>query len=306
MGLLTGSIAVTRFAARKTAAPDFEAAAFREILPGSEVREANGFVPFELDAPYEVGHEFFAFRVRMDRLRPDPTAVKERIRQLIKTELELTGAPFVGPKKRKELRFLAEQELIVRSAPRSSIVECALDGGVLYIGSTAKNAVGMVRVLLAKAGVDTAPNTPWFKLGLPEVMSELVEVKDQAESVYGCQFLKALIAEGEFLPEPEAGRIRIALRGAKASLTGEVMADLHRYLERADSGEQECEILSAKMLAGELAFNLEATGFRLSGIKLPAPKTGHWTNDLLARIEAIAGLYESLERKFERLIKAAT
>lgn len=306
MGLLTGSIAVTRFSARKTEAPDFEAAAFREIAPGSEVREANGFVPFELDSPYEIGHQLYAFRVRMDKVRPDSTAVKERLRQLVKTELETTGSQFVGPKKKKELRWLAEQELLLKTSPRTHIIECALDGETLYIGSNAKNAVGMVRVLLAKAGVDTAPNTPWFKLGMPEIMSELVEVKDQAESVYGCQFLKALIEEGEFLPEPESGRIKLALRGAKASLTGEVMNDLHRYLERAEKGEQECEILAAKLLAGELGFSLDAVSFKLSGLKLPAPKTGHWTNDLLARLETISGLFESLERKFERLVKAAS
>lgn len=300
MPLLSGSISVTRYQAAYSGVPDFEVAAFSEIQPGSEVRETLGFVPFEPEAPYEIGTRLYAFRVRVDTRRPDPTAVKERVKQLIKTELETTGATFIGSKKKRELKNLAEDELLALERPRSKIIECALDGETLYIGSTAKNALGRVRVLLARIGVDTAPKTPWYEQGLPEIVSELVEVKEQAESVYGCHFLKALIEEGEFIPEPEAGRIRLAVRGAKVALTGEVMNDLARYLER------ECELLAAKLVTGEQTFSFDAPGFRLSGLKVEPPRTGHWTNDLLARIEAVAALYESLERKFERLIVKAT
>jgi hypothetical protein len=52
MGLLSGTVAVTRFnVAVPVEGPDFERARFWEIEPGSEVRERIGFVPFELDAP---------------------------------------------------------------------------------------------------------------------------------------------------------------------------------------------------------------------------------------------------------------
>ena len=91
MGLLSGTVAVTRFnVVVPPEGPDFERARFWEIEPGSEVRERMGFVPFELDAPYEVAQGRYVFRVRVDRIRPDATAVKERLRELIKTEMEAT------------------------------------------------------------------------------------------------------------------------------------------------------------------------------------------------------------------------
>ena len=119
MGLLTGSISISRFnVLAKPAELDFEPAAFREIMPGSQVRESVGFVPFEPEAPYEVGAQRWAFRVRIDRLKADPTGVRERLKQLVKTEMEQSGLPFVGSKKRKELRHLAEEELLVRAGAR--------------------------------------------------------------------------------------------------------------------------------------------------------------------------------------------
>ena len=97
MGLLSGAVAATRFGvvARPTEI-DFDSAAFREITPGSEVRRRVGFLPFEPGAPYEVGAARFAFRVRVDTVKPDPTAVRERVRGLIQAELEATGSAFVG------------------------------------------------------------------------------------------------------------------------------------------------------------------------------------------------------------------
>lgn len=295
MGLLSGSVSVTRFQVARSAGPDFEAAAFREIAAGSEVRESMGFVPFEPEEPYEIGAGLYAFRVRIDKLRPDPTAVQERLKQLVKTELEATGAAFAGPKKRRELRFLAEAELLSRTSPRSKIVECALDGTVVYVGSTARGVLGTVRLLLSRAGVDTAPKTPWHDRGLPELLSEIVEVQDQAESVYGCRFLKALVGDPDFLVEPEEGRVRLATREARISLTGEVLADLHRYLER------DAEVVAAKLLSGDTRFTLDAPGFRISGLSLAPSRTGHWTNDLLQRIEQVADLFERLEKKFVEL-----
>src|SRR4029077_2306949 len=97
---------------------------FWEIEPGSEVRERMGFVPFELEAPWEVAKGRYVFRVRIDKVRPDPTAVKERIRELVKAEMEATGKTFVGAKTRKKLKELAEAEQCMRQAPRSKIIEC--------------------------------------------------------------------------------------------------------------------------------------------------------------------------------------
>ena len=82
MGLLSGPLAVTRFnAAVPPDGPDFERVRFFAIEPGSEVRERMGIVPFELDAPYEVGKGRWAFRVRIDRIKPDPTSVRERVKE---------------------------------------------------------------------------------------------------------------------------------------------------------------------------------------------------------------------------------
>ena len=70
MGLLSGAASVTRFNLPvRPQEIDFEAAAFRAIAPGSEVRESVGFVPVEPEAEYAVGAGRWAFRVRVDRLR---------------------------------------------------------------------------------------------------------------------------------------------------------------------------------------------------------------------------------------------
>ena len=124
MGILAGAASISRFnIASRPPEPEFDALRFEEIPPGSEVRERVGFLPVEPEAPYQAGHSRFAFRLRIDRLRPDPTAVQERVKELIHTELETTSASYVGAKKRKEFRHLAEEELIVRSVPRSKIIE---------------------------------------------------------------------------------------------------------------------------------------------------------------------------------------
>src|SRR6185295_5709944 len=163
MGLLSGTVAVTRFnVAMPAEGPDFERARFWEIEPGSEVRERIGFVPFELDAPYEVGKGRYAFRVRIDRIRPDATAVKERLRELVKAELEATGRPFAGAKTRRKLRELAEAESAMRQAPRTRILECCIDGPLLYVASTAKTHLGTVLTLLRQAGVEGDFKAPWL------------------------------------------------------------------------------------------------------------------------------------------------
>ena len=175
MGLLSGSISVTRFnVAVPPEGPDFERIQFWAIDPGSEVRERIGVIPFEIDAPYEVGQGRYAFRVRIDRIRADATAVKERLKELVKTEMDATGRPFVGAKTRKKLRELAEAELCARQAPRTRILECCIDNTILYVASTAKSHLGTVLTLLRQAGVEADFKAPWLDEAIeePEAIQE--------------------------------------------------------------------------------------------------------------------------------------
>lgn len=297
MGLLTGSISVSRYKVAYPEDVDFDAAAFRAIQPGSEVRESVGFIPYEPEAAYEVGARRYAFRVRIDRLRPDNTAVKERLKQLVAVELEQTGMQYVGSRKKKELKQMAEEEIIVRTSPRSKIIECAIDGNILWIGTAAKSDLGTVTTALRRVGVEASPKVPWVDHGLPEAYSDIVETREEAESVHGCHFLKALIGDPEFPVEPESGMARLATHGARIGLSGEVLADLHRYLERG------AEVLALKFVAGgENAFTLDGPSFRIRGLSLLPVKSDHWTLDLDVRLERLADLYERLETKFEELM----
>jgi hypothetical protein len=297
MGILHGAVSVTRFNVGVPAeGPDFERAVFHEIEPESEVRERAGFVPFELDAAYEVGKGRWAFRVRIDRLRPDATAVRERVRELVKAEMETTGAPFVGAKARKRLRELAEQELIRRQAPRTTIVECCIDGGLLYVGSTAKSYLGMVLTLLRQAGVAAEFKAPWLD-DAPEAdeTSDIVMPKEPGESVLGCRFLRALLEEPEVMVEPEKGSVRLATREARITLTGGVLRELFRHLEEG------AEILSAKILLGPTPLRFDALSYRLLSVKLEPVKAEHWTLELDQRLEQIAAVWEQLDAKYEAL-----
>jgi hypothetical protein len=297
MGLLSGTVAVTRFnIVVPQEGPDFERARFWEIEPGSEVRERIGVVPFELDAPYEVAQGRYAFRVRVDRVRPDATAVKERMRELVKAEMEATGKPFVGPKTRKKLRELAEAESAMRQAPRTQIVECCIDGPLLYVASTAKAWLGTVLTLLRQAGVEGDFKAPWLDEA-PEVeeMSDVVIPKEPGQSVLGCRFLRALLEESDVMVEPETGSVRLATREARVTLAGAVLNELFHYLEEG------AEILSAKIHVGAVPMRFDALSYRLNGLKLEPVKSEHWTMDLDQRLEQIAGVFETLDGKYAAL-----
>jgi hypothetical protein len=294
MGLLSGTVAVTRFnVAVPAEGPDFERARFWEIEPGSEVRERMGFVPFELDAPWEVAQGRYVFRMRIDRIRPDATAVKERLRELIKGEMEATGKTFVGPKTRKKLRDLAEAESAMRQAPRTKIVECCIDGPILYVASTAKTYLGTVISLLRHAGVEGEFKAPWLDEA-PEAdeMSDVVIPREPGESVLGCRFLRVLLEEPDVMVEPEAGSVRLATREARVSLAGAVLNELYRYLEEG------AEILSAKIHVGAVPLRFDALSYRVSGLKLEPVRNEHWTIDLDQRLEQIAGVFELLDGKY--------
>ncbi len=297
MGLLSGSVSVTRFnVAPFSEEPDFEAARFFEIQPGSEVREQVGFVPMEPDAPYTVGHGRYAFRVRIDKLKPDPTAVKERLKQLVKVELDTTGQQFVGAKKRKELRELAEEELIVRSTPSSKIIECCMDGTVLYVASTAKSLLGSVAAQLRKIGIVAELKTPWLDRDDSDIESEIVEAYEPGQSVLGCRFLKALVADPEVMIEGEAGSVQLKTTSAHVSLRGAVLGDLHRYIERG------AEILSAKVITADTSYRFDALNYRINSLKVETERHDHWTQLLDERLEQIAAAYEALDAKYVELL----
>jgi hypothetical protein len=297
MGLLSGTVAVTRFnVAVPLEGPDFERARFWEIEPGSEVRERIGFVPFDLDAPYEVAKGRYAFRVRIDRVRPDATAVKERLKELLKTEMESTGKSFVGAKTRRKLRELAEAESALRQAPRIRILECCIDGPLLYVGSTAKTHLGTVLTLLRQAGVEGDFKAPWLDEA-PEAdeRSDVVLPREPGQSVLGCRFLRALLEEPEVMVEPETGSVRLATREARVTLAGGVLRDLFRYLEEG------AEILSAKIHLGPVKLRFDALSYRLSGLKLEPVRNEHWTLDLDQRLEQIAAVFALLDAKYAAL-----
>jgi hypothetical protein len=303
MGLLSGSASVTRFhVTARPPEPDFDSAAFRAIAPGSEVRESIGFLPFEPGADYRVGNARWAFRLRIDRLRPDPTAVAERLKQLVAAEIEATGAPFLGPGKRKRLREMAEEELIVQTSPRSKIVDGVIDGvaptgapgDVLYLGTTAKNAIGLVTGLLRRVGVAVEPKAPWVDREEPEVESE-VELAEPGQSVLGCRFLAALAGETDLFYEPISGSVRLRVGETKVALTGVVLADVLAYLERG------AEVLAAKLTTGEVSFRLDGASWRVGGLAIDVGKHQHWTEHLDARLEAIATVFELLDGKYAQL-----
>ncbi|HEX2642664.1 MAG TPA: hypothetical protein VHU81_06710 [Thermoanaerobaculia bacterium] len=297
MGLLSGTVSITRFnAVVPPEGPDFERARFWAIDPGSEVRERMGFVPFEIDAPYEVAQGRYVFRVRIDKIRPDPTAVKERLRELVKTEMETSGRPFVGSKTRKKLKELAETELCMGQMPRTRIIEGCLNGNLLYVASTAKSYLGIVLALLRQAGVECDFKAPWLDEA-PEIdeMSDVVIPKEPGQSVLGCRFVRALLEESDVMVEPETGSVRLATREAKVSLTGAVMNELFRYVEEG------AEILSAKLHVGSFLMRFDALSYRVNGLKLEPVKNEHWTMDLDQRLEQIGAVFEMLDGKYVAL-----
>ncbi|HEX2254577.1 MAG TPA: hypothetical protein VHQ65_15010 [Thermoanaerobaculia bacterium] len=301
MPLLSGTVSVTRYnvTARPAGPPPLDEVAFREIDPASEVRESVGLLPFEPEADYQVGHDRYAFRLRVDKRRPDPTAVRERVRQLVAVELETTGVPFVGPKKRRALRELAEEEILPDTSPRTSIVECVLDGHVLYVGSTAKNTLGQVLTLLRKVGVSADPKTPWLDRGEPQTESDLVEMREPGASVLGCRFLAGLVGDREITFEPESGSVRLRTPEARVTLVGAILSDLIRYTERG------VEVLSGKLTTGEVAFRLDGPTWRISGLKVETGRHDHWWELLDERLEGIAAVFERLDAKYEELDPAA-
>lgn len=300
MPILSGSASLARFnVPLQPTDLDFDQHAYREILPGSQIRESIGFVPFEPGAEYRVGHDRHAFRIRIDKLSPDPTILRERLRSLIATELAETGFEAVGARKRKELRHLAEEELLADARPVSKIIEAVIDGKVLHVGTTANSILGKITLLLRKVGVIADFKTPWIDLGDEDLESDVMEVHDPGQSLHGSRFLKALLGNRELPFEPVNGYAKLQTDRARVILSGEILRDLHQYV---DDG---CELLSAKLIAGEASFRLDALPFRIGSLKLRKPAMGHWTERLDERLEQINEVWQLLDRQYQASRRSA-
>jgi hypothetical protein len=301
MGLLTGSASVTRCTV--TSRPEeigFASLPFEEIVPGATLRERVGFLPFEPGAEYQIGQRRWAFRVRIDVLRPDPTRVQERLKQLVRTHQDETGDPFVSTRVRRELRQLAEEELLLSASPRSRVIECCLDDTTLWIGTTAKAHLGTVLGLLYQVGVVADFRTPWLDHGDTSPASDVLEAAEPWQSMLGCRFLRRLLEDVDIMVEPESGAVRLTTREARVSLTGAVVNDLLHYVERG------AVLLSAKLVAGAAAFRFDALNYRLSGIRVETELHEHWQDLLDERLEKIDAIHELLDRKYAALRRRLT
>lgn len=300
MGFLSGSLACTRF--NIVSIPEsipFNDAAFKLIQPGSTVIESAGFLPFEIEEDYEIGAGKYAFRVRIDKVNIDSTMLKERLRELIKIERD--QGKRVGPKVRRKLKDLAEQELLGQSNPRSKVIEGVIENSILYVGSTSKSFLGKVLELLLSVKVEVEFKTPWLDKELEEEPSDVVDLKEPGQSIYGCRFLKALIDDSECFPEPEKGNIKLATIGnVMVTLTGEVMPEYDHYMAEG------AEVLSAKLLLNDLAFSLDGLAYRLSGMKLEAVPGDHWHEVLDGRMNMLKDVWDILDVKFNSLILGLT
>lgn len=306
MPLLKGSVSVAPFQILEmtTAEPDFEAARFEPIEEGSEVRMSSGFVPMAqaiddgTTGPdlYRFGTKRWVARYRMDELKADPGALKDRIAELIREEFE-AGADAVSKKRRQELAEQAEAELVIGTVPTRKYVELVIAGDKLYIASTSKAYLGQVLSALRRIGVNVAQRAPWEQEKLEELTLEAIESLDVGESAWASRFLSHLVEQSTpaLGVELEDGAIKLATTdSAKVTVRGVVKAHLVQHLEAGS------ELLSAKLAAGDLWFNLDLRWW-VRGLKLPACKSDHWTDALEQRLEKIEDLFDLLERRFAEL-----
>ena len=296
MGLLSGSASVARFQVlERPAEPEFDDLAFEPIPPGSERRESAGFVPVEPDAPYRSAHDLWAFRLRFDRIRPDPTAVAERLAALARAELGGSGLATLAATRRRELKALAAEEIARATPPRTAFVEGALDGATLYLGTTARGRVGHCVLLLRQLGIHLRPATPWAGTDTGALDPPWLRLAEPGASVLGCRFLAALIAEGEVMAEPVDGGARLVTPELRVALAGAVHVELFRLLEAG------AELVSARLLTEHGAFRFEAPTFRLAALRLDVATGGGWIERLDARLEKIRALFELLDGKYAAL-----
>lgn len=297
MGLVSGSLSVSRFeVVARPAEPDFEALAFEPLPPGTERRESQGFVPLEPEAPYRIAHDLWAFRIRFDRVRPDPTAVAERLRAYERSETDGTGMDRPPARRRRELKTLAEEEIARATPPRTAFVEGALEGRRLYLASTARSRIGTCLTLLRGIGIEAYPKAPWTDAGVEPQLLPGVRFAEPAASAHGCRFLRALIEEGEAMAEPIAGAARVALGDVEVALKGAIHVELFRLFEQGG------EPLSAKLVSEHGAFRFDAPTFRIASLRVDAEEAGGWIERLDARLGKVGELFDWLDGSYAKLL----
>jgi len=299
MSLQNGAISCTRLnIISKPVIVDFSPFEFKELQPGSAIRERAGFLPYELGEEYLIGHEKWGFRVRMDKVTPDSTLLKERYRALLKTEEEQVGPP--SPKVKKDLRKLAEDEILSKTLPRCQIVECLIENGIVYIGSTSNNHLDIITGLLKKIEIEVEYKAPWIDLG-QDMDSPLVSTNNPGESVLGCHFLKKLIDLPEVLVEPEKGSVKlITSEGVRIGAGGYVLGELNRFLDEG------AEPLTAKLIIGETTLTLVAKSFQIKGMKAERAQGDHWTEILDERMDPVREMWAYLDEKYRDLMVEQT
>ena len=296
MPILSGSASLTRFTVN-TQEIDLESQEFRAISPGSEVQESIGIVPFERESDMQIGPSRWAFRVRIDTLRPDATAVKERLADLIRTELEDSGHPTVGARKRKELRNLAREEMMIDARPTSKIIEAVIDDRVMYLGTTANSTIGKVILLLRRAGVIADFKAPWIEHQQADLDSELLDVFEPGQSIHGSRFAQQLIGDREIMIDPSSGYAKLQTRDARITLSGGILPDLVRYVEEG------AEVMGLKLVTAETSFRLETLSFRVNGLKIEPSRLEHWTEAMDERLEKIEAAWDLLDQKYMELMR---
>ena len=294
MGLLSGSASVSRFnVLRRPPQPDFDAARFEEIAAGSERHESRGFIPFQPGGDYRIGEERWAFRLRIDRLRPDATRVRLRLRELIQAEIDDGGE--VGPTLRRELRKQAVEEVTAVTSPSTRILECCLDDDLLFVASTAKTQLGIVAEELGRIGVAIEPRVPWLHRGEADSESPVAVTGEPADSAFGSRMMQELLGDSSLSIEPDDGRVRLRSRDTRVALSGVVIHDLLYFLEHG------AEILAAKMVAEDVTFDFDVQSFRVTNLRLATDPTEDWKEQLNERLEKIAEVFEMLEMRYYEL-----
>ena len=305
MGILRGAASVTRFHYSLAGDLDVAAAEFQPIDPASEIRDAAGVVPMVAREPLGdvIAGGRHTFRVRIDKRRPDAAAVRERLDELVAAEIE-AGAHFVGPRRRRDLRELAEEEHLPRN-PRTKYIDCVTEpSGVLWVGSTSPADLSTVQAVCRRMGLETSLLTPWRDLD-GEPFEGMMDLPPGA-SLRGSMFLKDQLrtflagrrGESGVMLEPETGRLEVAVDGVRHVVVGEVCPAAAEILESSAAWP-----VKAKLVAGldgqNAAFTFHALTFRVSSLKVETGKHEHWTELLDERLEKIAAVYGLLDELYE-------
>ncbi len=232
--------------------------------------------------------------MRIDKVTPDPTLVQERLKEMVAAERAGGDRPLPA-RRRRQLRALAEEEVMVRSTPRSKVIECCIDGATLWVGSSADSDLGQVISLLGGVDVVATFRTPWSDHGDNDLEHPVIDASGPGEAVLGCRFLRALLKDKEVMAEPESGAVKLLAGEATVTLAGPVTNELTHYLER------DAEVLSAKLVLDEFRFRLDGLRHRVSGLRLETERWDTWTEVLDERLELVDALFKRLDDKYDEL-----